>query len=132
MEPSDEQRIGEILGGFEGVLAVYLFGSHADGTNRSNSDIDLAVVPASESVRDRRIEMLTALVQAGFDNLDLVFLDGTDAVLRYHAVRRNRPLYSAPGFSLGTYFSRALREYWDLEPLLRVQQAAYKRRALRG
>ena len=121
MEPKDEQRIGEVLGGFEGVQAVYLFGSHADQTARPDSDIDLAVVPASEEARSQKVDMLAALVQAGFDNLDLVFLDGTDAVLRYHAVRRNRPLYKAPGFSHGTYFSLALREYWDLEPLLQVR-----------
>lgn len=132
MDRQDEKRIGEVLGQFEGVRAVYLFGSHADNRARPDSDIDLAVVPADVTVRERKLDMLTALVEAGFDNLDLVFLDGTDVVLRYHAVRRNRPIYQAPGFDHGTYFSRGLREYWDLEPLLRVRHAAYRKRVLGG
>ena len=132
MDAKDEQRLGEVLGRFDGVQAVYLFCSHADGRARPDSDIDLAVVPADGAVRQRKEEMLTALVQAGFDNLDLVYLDGSDAVLRFHAVRRNRPVFRAPGFDHGTYFSRALREYWDLEPLLRVRHAAYRERILGG
>lgn len=132
MDSRDEQRLGEVLGRFEGVQAVYLFGSHADGRARADSDIDLAVVSADAAVRQRKMDMLTALVEAGFDNLDLVYLDGSDAVLRFHAVRRNRPIFRAPDFDHGAYFSRALREYWDLEPLLRVRHAAFRERVLGG
>ncbi len=126
------RRVGQILGGFAGVRAVYLFGSYADGTARPDSDIDLAIVPADDQVRDQVLAMLAALARAGYERVDLVFLDGTDAVLRFQAVSRNQPLYVAADFSHPQYFVRALNEYWDLEPLLQVQHAAYKKRVLRG
>jgi uncharacterized protein len=132
LSEGDEQRLGRVLGAFDGVRALYLFGSFADGTARADSDIDLAIVPADESVRDRQLEMLTELVRAGYDRIDLVFLSVRDTVLRYHAVRCNRPLYVAPGFSHPEYFTRALNEYWDLEPLLRARHAEYRRQALSG
>ncbi len=33
--------------------------------------------------------MLADLVRAGFDNVDLVFLDADDTVLKYYAIRDN-------------------------------------------
>jgi predicted nucleotidyltransferase len=125
-------QIGELLGRFDGVEAVYLFGSRADGAARPGSDIDLAIVPRDCEVQRQRLDMLAALARAGFDRVDLSFLDGTDAVLRFHAVRRNRPVFRGPGFDHPGYFSRALREYFDLEPLLRVRHEAYRKKALSG
>ena len=129
---AQEREIGLLLGQFAGVQAVYLFGSAADGTARADSDLDLAVVPRDDRARRHKLEMLAALAGAGHPAVDLVFLDGSDAVLRFHAVRRNRPLFLAPGFDHPRYFSRALQEYFDLEPLLRVQQRAYRTRVLGG
>ena len=132
MTRDDEQRIGAILGAFKGVEAVYLFGSHVDGTARPDSDIDLAIVPGDESVRDHRLQMLTAVTRSGFDKIDLVFLDGRDLVLQFHAVRRNRPIYASASFNHPAYFSRTISLYEDLRPLLRIQQQAYKRQVLSG
>ena len=134
MTLDDEKRIGEILGSFDGVEAVYLFGSHADGKVRpdSDSDIDLAIVPRKESVRRSRLEMLTEVTRAGFDNIDMVFLEGRDLVLQFHAVRRNRPIYQAPQFDHPGYCSRTISMCEDLKPLLRIQQLAYKRQVLGG
>ena len=132
LSTADQQQIAEALQAFDGVEAVYLFGSVAEGRDRPDSDLDLAVVPRDDGVCAQRLEMLKALVLAGYERADLVFLDGTDHVLQFHAVRQNRPLYTAPGFSHGDYFSRTLRQYQDLEPLLRVRHAAYKKRVLGG
>jgi predicted nucleotidyltransferase len=123
-----ERRIAEVLRRFEGVRAVYLFGSKARGRARPDSDWDLAVVPRDAAVTGQRLAMLTALAQAGFDAVDLVFLDGRDVVLGFQAVRHNRLLYGAPDFDHPGYFSRVLREYFDLVPLLRVRHRAYRKR----
>ncbi|MEW6756019.1 MAG: nucleotidyltransferase domain-containing protein [Candidatus Latescibacterota bacterium] len=66
MTSSDAQRIGAILGAFDGVRAVYLFGSAAEDRERADSDVDLAVVPRDGCVRGQRVEMLAALAGAGF------------------------------------------------------------------
>ena len=129
---ADQRRVGDILGAFDGVEAVYLFGSVAEGRARPESDLDLAVVPRDQSVGEQKLEMLKRLAAAGFERVDLVFLDGSDQILQFHAVRQNRPLYTTQGFSHGSFFSLTLRQYQDLEPLLRVRHAAYRKRALGG
>lgn len=112
------------------ILAVYLFGSYADGTARPDSDLDLGVLPRTPTLRERLLDLLADLTAAGFDRVDIVFLDQADPTLRYEVVRRNHPLYLAPDFDHGTYFSHVLREYWDLEPYLRIVRQAYKEKWL--
>jgi uncharacterized protein len=132
LTPDDERKIAGILSAFDGVDAVYLFGSVAEGRARPGSDVDIAIVPENHAAIEARLDMLTALAREGFDRVDLVFLEGSDLVLQFNAVRQNRPLYTSPRFSHGDYFSRTIRQHQDLEPLLRVRHSAYRKRALNG
>jgi len=113
-----------------GVQAVYLFGSAAADRAGPESDIDLAVVPRSEGTRAMRLQMLADLVRAGFDDVDLVFLEGDDLVLAYEAVRQNRLVYQTSDFDRGAMYSKVVRMYLDLRPYLELQREAYKRRIL--
>ena len=124
------ERLADVFGRFPEVLAVYLFGSVAEGRAGLHSDLDLAVVPASPAARGRRLDLLAALIAAGLDDVDLAILDGADVVLRFEAVRPNRLVYAREGFDHGTYYSRAVREYFDLLPILAIQGEALKRRLL--
>jgi hypothetical protein len=118
------------------VRAVYLFGSSATGRTHRESDLDLTVLPHnagvrdSAGVRDRKLEMLTDLARAGFCDVDLVFLDTDDIVLKYEAVRQNRLVYATKDFDRGATYSLIVRQYLDFLPYLEVQRAAYKRRLL--
>ena len=130
-----EADLGNLAGvfrEFDGVMAVYLFGSLAEGKARPDSDLDLAVVPRDSETRACKLDILTALTKLGFDSIDLVFLDTGDLFLSFQAVRHNRLVYAAPEFDHGSYFSLALRQYFDFEPYLRVQQAASARRLAGG
>jgi len=106
------------------------FGSVAAANTHQESDLDLAVVPRESSVREQKLDMLADLAGRGFDNVDLIFLDTDDIVLKFEAVRRNRLVYEAGDFDRGSYFSLIIRQYFDFLPYLRVQRAAYKRRIL--
>lgn len=117
---------------YPGVRAVYLYGSAADGRSRPDSDLDLAIVPASGSVRERQLDILTDLARAGFCDVDLVFLDTDDVVLKYEAVRQNVLIYWTEEFDRGEMYSRVIRQYFDFLPYLEVQREAYKRRILLG
>jgi uncharacterized protein len=86
----DTQAIAEVFERYPGVQAVYLFGSHAAGTARTDSDVDLAVVPRDASVREQKLDILADLVRRGINHVDLVILDTDDLVLQYEAVRYNR------------------------------------------
>jgi len=122
-----KRTLTEVFRRFPEIEAVFLFGSTAEGTARAGSDLDLAIVPR-RAFGSRRLDLLAALAEAGFDAVDVVSLDTEDVVLRFEAVRPNRLVYARESFDRGGYYSRALREYLDFLPFLEVQRAAFKRR----
>lgn len=125
-------RLQEIFARFPEILAVYLFGSTAEGRSNHQSDLDLAIVPSSADLKKKKLEILHQLTKAGFDNIDLVFIDTKDIVLRYEAIRSNCIVYQTEEFDRGEMYSRVVREYLDFLPYLKVQREAYKRRLLNG
>jgi predicted nucleotidyltransferase len=124
--------IAPILARYPAIEAGYLFGSHARGEARHDSDLDLALVGDPSKLQDLKLDVLTDLTAAGFDRIDLVCLDDTDIILSFEAVSPNCPIYLRDGFDHGSDFSRTLREYFDFEPYLRAQREALKARALSG
>ncbi len=131
-ESPDLRLLSDVFSKYPGVRAVYLFGSRAADQARAGSDLDLAVVPRHGRVREKRLDMLADLARHGFCNVDLIFLDTDDIVLKYEAVRQNRLVYRTKDFDRGALYSRIVRQYLDFLPYLRVQREAYKRRILGG
>jgi uncharacterized protein len=85
--------------------------------------VDLAIDPAAgagSGARARKLDMLTDLVGAGFENVDLVILDGDDPVLRFEAIGPNVLVHAAPGYDPAEAFVQALRQYDDTAPLYRA------------
>lgn len=134
-DPDDlRQRIAKVLGAVDVIEGAFLFGSQAEGRARPDSDVDIGLV-LREGVQpstDLKLGLLGAFVRAGLDHVDLVFLSPDEPVTRFEAVRPNDLVYARPTFDRGTYYSRALREYWDVLPLLRWQREALKRRLQRA
>jgi len=124
--------LSEIFVRYPEIQAVYLFGSHASGKLHAQSDLDLAIVPSDRSVRERKLDILSDLASIGFCNVDLVFLDTTDIVIKYEAIRDNRLIYHRKDFNRGEIYSNIVRQYLDFTPYLRVQREAYKRRHMNG
>jgi len=117
---------------YSGIQAVYLFGSFASGQIHTESDLDLAIVPRHSSVRSQRLDILADLARHGFCNVDLVFPDTTDIVLKYEAIRQNQLVYQAEDFDRGALYSQVVRQYLDFAPYLKTQREAYKRKTLHG
>lgn len=126
----DLARLDQVFRSYPGIQAVYLFGSYATGETHPWSDLDLAIVPRCAALHEQRLAILTDLVRAGYERVDLVFLDTDELVLRYEAVRHNRVIYQTEDFERGTFYSKVVREYLDFLPYLKVQREAYKRRIL--
>jgi len=126
----DLSKLAEVFQRYPDIHAVYLFGSYAAGRVRPDSDIDLAIWPRRREIRERRLDILADLAARGFCNVDLVFLDTDDVVLKHQAVRLNKVIYHALDFDRGSAYSRVVREYLDFQPFLAVQRQAYKRRVL--
>jgi hypothetical protein len=130
--------LSKVFQKYPDIQAVYLFGSHAEGRPHTESDLDLAIVsrrlapPSDTSVRAKRLDILADLARHNFCDVDLVFLDTDDIVLKYEAVRHNRIVYQTEDFDRGALYSKVVRQYLDFLPYLKVQREAYKRRILDG
>lgn len=127
-----DPRLTKVFQRYPGIQAVYLFGSSATGVTHLESDLDLAVVPGNNQVRNQKLDILTDLARMGFDNVDLVFLDTDDIVLKYEAVKHNHLIYQTENFDHGEMYSKVVRQYLDFKPYLKVQREAYKRRLMHG
>ena len=134
MKPNfpDLKLLPEIFKKYPDIQAVYLFGSVAGGNANSQSDIDLAILPRASSLRTKKLDILADLTRYGFNNVDIVFLDIRDIVVRFEAVRQNRLIYCAQDFDAGSFFSLTIRQYFDFLPYLKIQREAYKQRILQN
>lgn len=112
------------------IQAVYLFGSAASGKANAQSDLDLAICPRGASLRDKKLDILADLARNGFNNVDIVFLDIPDIVVRFEAIRQNRLIYCAQNYDAAAFFSLTVRQYFDFLPYLKIQREAYKQRIL--
>ncbi len=125
----DLALLSDVFKKYSGILAVYLFGSAASGRLHSESDLDLALT-GEPGLRAHKLDILADLARAGFCNVDLVFLDTTDIVVLFEAVRHNHLVYCSDEFDAGGFYSQILRRYFDFLPYLKTQREAYKRRVL--
>ena len=60
---------------YRGVKAVYLFGSAASGKLKPDSDLDIGIVPADDSIHDKKLDLLTDLAYLGFCNVELLKIE---------------------------------------------------------
>ena len=125
------KNLTEIFKKFPFIKAVYLFGSVAAGKERENSDLDLGIIPGSPDIHKQRLDILYELAKAGFSEVDLVFLDTDDIVLKYEVIRQNQLIYQTDDFDRGSTYSLIIRQYLDFLPYLETQRQAYKKRILK-
>jgi hypothetical protein len=130
---NEKASLAAMFAAHSSVCAAYVFGSVATGQRTARSDLDLAVwLRDGVSPQAAKLDLLTDLTRAGFDNVDLVVLNDADLTVRYEAIRPNQLVYATDDYDHGHVFSLTLRKYWDFLPYLKVQRAAYKQRLKRG
>lgn len=126
------ELLADVFRKYPDIQAVYLFGSVGSGKGRCGSDLDLGIVPGNKDLRKNKLALLADLARSGFCNVDLVFLDVDDIVVKYEAVRQNRLIYRTRDFDRGSMYSKIVRQFLDFSPYLKVQREAYKRRIQSG
>jgi len=129
----EKADLSDLFGAFPAVQAAYVFGSAATGRRSTRSDLDLAVwLHDTAESASLRLDLLTELIRRGFDDVDLVVLNEADLTLQYEALRPNVLIYATDDFDHPATFSNILRKYWDFEPYLAAQRAAYKNELQHG
>ena len=111
-------------------LAV-LFGSAAVGRNRSDSDIDVAIL-ASESELDDRDELalvrqLTLTVKR---EVDLVRLENASTILKWQVATKGVPLVEGIPGEFARFQARAASEYIEYAPAHTYHGEVFRRRLM--
>jgi uncharacterized protein len=88
-----ELMVKALLGAAPDCKAIYLFGSWGTADQRSDSDIDLAILPAAPLAAVYRWELAQELSSALGCNVDLIDLLSASTVLRMQIIANGELLY---------------------------------------
>ncbi len=102
------------------IIAIYLYGSHAQGRARSDSDVDLAVLVAAPVARELLDTALSDLLLI-HEAVDLVDLRDVPLTLAIQAIDEGRCLYCS---------SEAKRAEWETTLMSRYANLNEERREI--
>ena len=128
---SDEiTRLAEPI---EGISALLVFGSRARGTQRPDSDLDVAVLPSVGDDPKARRRLQTELTVALADlapagRVDVVLLDEAPDLIRQRVLETGRLLLCRDPVAFRDLRVRTMREYGDREWARELMLTAQKRR----
>ena len=103
------------------LLAAYLFGSVARGTDTSNSDVDVGVLlrtAPSGALNDLRFDLEGDLERALGRRTQIVILNNAPPDLVHRVLRDGRLLLDRDPAARIRFEVRARNEYFDLLPVL--------------
>jgi len=93
------------------LLALYVFGSTASGTQRADSDLDLAFLPAGPIEPKRTFDAAQELARLDGRDVDLIDLSRASTVFRAQVVSAGRPVLTADARRVGEFEMYALSDY---------------------
>ena len=95
-------------------LAI-LFGSHAKGRARADSDADIAILPRDPALGlNAELELAGQLVLALRREIDIVRIDHASTYLRWQIARDGIPLIADPAWELVRFRANAASEHADI------------------
>lgn len=119
------------------VRLAYLFGSHAAGRARADSDIDVAVLLDGSLSAEERFEERMHLIgelQTLFrtDDVDIVILNEAAPLLAFEVLRNGKLLYCVDPNDRVEFQVRTVREYEDTAPLRKLLAEKLEQRIRAG
>ncbi|MFO7555601.1 MAG: nucleotidyltransferase domain-containing protein, partial [Desulfobacterales bacterium] len=78
LSSDDIKALKDVFQRYPAIQAVYVFGSTGSGKMHPESDLDLAIVSHSITLKEKKLLLLTDLARRGFCDVDLIFLDTED------------------------------------------------------
>ena len=134
--PSLDEEIPRAVRDLSGIAVLVVFGSRAQGTQRPDSDLDVAVLPDTDDSRARRhlqADLAVALAQlAPEGRVDVILIDEAPVDLRQAIMESGRVLLNRDPEAWKELRVRTMREYGDSEYYRRQYYEAQKRRLERG
>lgn len=124
--PDDLQKAVEILDLKFGIDTLWLFGSEAQGTARSDSDVDLAALFKRRPTPIELFEAQAELAAVFQRDVDLVDLDQVSPILGRQVLRNGRLVIDRNPKRRYTFFSRTISMYEDVK----IQRREIERKLL--
>lgn len=120
-----------------GVRLAYLFGSHAEGRARPDSDVDFAILVPHELSVAHRFELQTRIMGdlmklLDAEDVDVQLLNAADPLFRMEVLRNGTLLFAESDeheleFAVATH-----RDYFDAQHAIAIMDEAYRRRLTTG
>jgi hypothetical protein len=117
------------------IRAAFLFGSHASGRARADSDIDVAVLLDADAARDdarlRLQRVLEALAgQLAADRLDVVILNDAPPALAFQVLKHGQLAFERDRTALHRFRVETYARHSDFVPVERFFRSVTRQRAL--
>jgi predicted nucleotidyltransferase len=126
------QEMSQLLKAAPSVRLAFLFGSMARGTDRVDSDVDIAFMPTdSEMPLSEELSLQARLSIAAKREVDLVRLDLCTPILRFRVATEGVSLVGEPR-EVSTFRARAAIDHAELAPLLHRANQQFIRRLRLG
>ncbi|WP_366922643.1 nucleotidyltransferase domain-containing protein [Metallumcola ferriviriculae] len=99
------------------IIAAYLFGSHAVGVARDDSDIDIGVLLGKfpDSPTDYRIEKAMELEKILGKQVDFVIINQAPFILQFQIFKEGKIIYEKDADKRATYQMHFLSRYYDFK-----------------
>jgi predicted nucleotidyltransferase len=107
------------------ILALYLYGSHAEGRAHALSDVDVAILAREDLSQEQLWELEKRCSVQWPESVDLRVLNLAPLPFRYEVTARGRRLWAADMGQVADWESLTWRLYWDLRPRLERDWRGY-------
>jgi len=112
------------------IIALYLYGSHAEGRATGLSDLDIAVAARADLSRSQLRELEERAAARWPEPVDIGVLNLAPLPFRYQVISRGRRLWTADREAVAGLESLIWRQYWDDRPRLERDWQRYVRHVM--
>ena len=115
MNPDSDPRfrliVDELRHALDGIIAIYVFGSTAQGTTHPSSDVDVGVLAKHRLTAAERFDLQERLASRLGQDVDLVDLAVATPVMAIQVVARGHLLHDADPAARGAFEDLTLTTY---------------------
>ncbi|MBC8190760.1 MAG: nucleotidyltransferase domain-containing protein [FCB group bacterium] len=116
MEKSIHIKLKAYLSALPDIVAAFLFGSFARGTESDSSDIDIAILSRERRLPiEQKLLILDDLEQICGRRVDLVYLTEVSSILKHQVLKYGEQLICNDRSQLNQFKVSAIQEYLDLK-----------------
>ncbi len=117
------------------IVAIYLYGSQAQGRARPDSDVDLAILvrPRGQDLFDLELELDAKISRLpGVGETEVLVLNRAPVTMQFEVVSTGRLLHSHDEKFRTNWEVKMLGDYWDIRPFLQEYDRIFFKRLKEG